>query len=615
VTSHTALDQMTISPRIKQSTVWIAGLSLVAVLAWQAHRWAMRQGYERLDDEAAGKLDLYASAIDNELGKHAYLACLLAADADLQRLLLTPSNAPLQSKVSLQLARTSVAAGVLGVWLLNQQGQILSASDSYRQDNRYGLTLAQHSAVAQALKGQESRGFATPPASAASEYFFACPTQGNAATTGAVVVGVSLAPMEATWIGLALRRDSDKPVVVDQTDTIILSSVPQWKHASVRLLLSRSSTLPSDTHPYWSAAAQQAHQAAIQAMVRTARDAPAFPVVIYRRELPRFGWQLLVYSDAAELGSTAQLAAWGAAAVGSVAMLLGLVWQQRRRVLAQKLATRQALQQANDQLEMTVQQRTQELQNSNQDLQHEITVRHHAEAVLREAQNELVQASKMALLGQMSASISHEVGQPLTAMRALADNARLLLARGQSKEALDNLTAITEMVERMGRITAQLKSFAKKSASAQGQVHLADAVRNAFALLDARLRQEQVHIVMDVSEHLWAHCDGNRLEQVLINLMVNAIDAMQTIEHKMLSVRAWTEANQIKVRISDTGSGIAASLREHLFEPFFTTKASGLGLGLVISAHIVKEFGGDLQAVDSALGAAFEFAIPLLTPS
>lgn len=615
--------------RIKKTVLWLCSICLVAAAVWQAFHWARLQGYERMDDSAAAALDLYASAIENELGKHAYLACLLATDADMAQLLASSGQLAVRGKVAGQLARISVASGILGTWLINPQAQVVAASDSYRSDTQYALLLSHHSAIEQALRGREARGFVRHPATAAPEYFFACPVYQAAAVVGAVVVAVSLEPMEATWVGLASRHESDKPVVADAMHTIILSSVPAWRLQSIQPLLlrlpdtsagtspqaSQQALLSSDAPVYWNAIQSNTSQAAVHATVRTAMDSADYAAVVYQRDIPRFGWRLLVYSNAAEVDSNAQLAAWGTGAVAVVALLLGLVWQQRRRVVTQKLATRQALQQGYDQLEIVVRERTQELQNTNHELTREIAVRRKAEAVLREAQNELVQAGKMAALGQMSASISHEVGQPLTAMRALAGNARLLLDRGQRQAALDNLSAITDLVDRMGRITTQLKSFARKSNAADGQVHLADSVRNACALLGSRIRDEAVQLSLDIPERLYARCDSNRLEQVLINLMANGMDAMQNQTPKTLEVRAWSVAGKVHVRISDTGGGIPAALREHLFEPYFTTKSFGLGLGLVISANIVSEFGGSLQVVDSAQGASFEFAMTQLDPA
>jgi two-component system C4-dicarboxylate transport sensor histidine kinase DctB len=277
----------------------------------------------------------------------------------------------------------------------------------------------------------------------------------------------------------------------------------------------------------------------------------------------------------------ARAAAWGAGAIVAAASLLMVVVLQRRRVISQKLAARAALQRAHDELEIKVQQRT----------------------------AELVQAGKLALLGQLSAGISHELGQPLTALRALADNGRLLLERGRTEQVVENLRSIAGLSERMGRITAQLKAFVRKAPTTIGPVRLVDAVTDAQQLLATRLHAEQVELRVEVPPALHVLCDAYRLEQVLANLMVNAADAMRSSATKQLTIRAALTGERVVVSVVDSGPGIAPPLRERLFEPFFTTKppGEGLGLGLVISAHIVEEFGGVLRAVDVPSGAVFEF--------
>jgi C4-dicarboxylate-specific signal transduction histidine kinase len=336
--------------------------------------------------------------------------------------------------------------------------------------------------------------------------------------------------------------------------------------------------------------------------------------VMHERPLARFGWRLLVLSSASSVQRSARAAAWAAGAAAASAALLALLLLQRRRVVAQKLATRAALQRAHDELELKVQQRTAELEASNRELRHKILELQHAEQVLREAQEELVQSGKLALLGQLSAGISHELGQPLTALRALSVNGLLLLDRGRADAARENLSRIGGLVERMGRITSQLKAFTRKSPSRTAPLKLADAVANAQQVLAERLAAEDVEVRNAVPPALHALCDGYRLEQVLVNLMANAADAMRNSSEKTLTIDAEAAAGRVLVRVIDSGPGIPRAVAEHLFEPFFTTKppGEGLGLGLVISSHIVQEFGGVLRSLDVAAGAVFEFDVALV---
>ncbi len=221
----------------------------------------------------------------------------------------------------------------------------------------------------------------------------------------------------------------------------------------------------------------------------------------------------------------------------------------------------------------------------------------------------LVQSARLALLGQMSAGITHEINQPLTALRALSDNSRQLLKIGRIDDVDRNLASITGLTERMARITKQLKAFAHKGSAVASPVQLHTAVSNMVELLSSRMQTECIDVNIDVPQDLRVLCEAYRLEQVLLNLFSNALDAMKASPTKRLSVKAQALGDRVLVKVSDTGTGISEAVLNRMFEPFFSTKASGegLGLGLAISNSIVKEFGGMMRAMNVPNGAAFEF--------
>jgi two-component system C4-dicarboxylate transport sensor histidine kinase DctB len=273
--------------------------------------------------------------------------------------------------------------------------------------------------------------------------------------------------------------------------------------------------------------------------------------------------------------------------------------RQRQHAAAQSVAAKEALQHAYDNLEQMVAGRTSELRETARNLSQEIDERRHAERELHKTQNELIQAGKMAVLGQMSASITHELNQPLTALRGMSDNALILLERGRLQEVQANLSGMSQIVERMGSITGQLKIFARKSTTCMTSVSIRHAIVNALFLVERRLRLEQVAFEQHIpDEDVYALCESNRLEQVLVNLFNNALDSMADCAVRRLTVDVVTQKERVLIRVHDTGSGISETVRQHLFEPFFTTKAPGhgLGLGLAISGQIVREFGGTLAA-------------------
>jgi two-component system C4-dicarboxylate transport sensor histidine kinase DctB len=249
----------------------------------------------------------------------------------------------------------------------------------------------------------------------------------------------------------------------------------------------------------------------------------------------------------------------------------------------------------------------------NQTLLREVRERKHAEEVLRASQDSLIHASRLALLGQMSAGITHEISQPLTALRSLSFNSQLLLKRGEMARIEKNLQSISALTERMGHLTEQLKSFSRKAPLTLRPFPLADAIEATLLLLENRIRTEHIDVHTDIEAGLCAQCDCNRLEQVLINLCANALDAMRDAPTKTLTIRAWSNSGRAYIRVADSGTGIPEDVLARLFEPFFSTKlpGQGLGLGLAISADIVRDFGGTLRASNIAGGAAFELDLQL----
>lgn len=616
------LRRPSVSRLLRTWAAWLTLVAVAAVVSWVTYAWTELRGYDRLDDTTGRQLDLYAAVLENELDKQAYLPALIELDRDIDVLLATPHHTSTTDAANRKLAKFAVISGALATFVADRSGRVVAASDWYRPDSMLGKDVSKRLYFIDAMRGDEATLFGPNLDRGTSEYCFARPVARGQRIAGIVVVCSSLDPMEATWRASAFHAESEKPLVVDEHGIVIISSVPEWKFKALaplpedeRASLNQQNMYPQLAgEPLGITTRQELAHGAQLVSLRRVSEESQIAKVIHERQVARFGWRLLILSDASDVWGSARYAAAGAAALTAFAGLLLMYVLQRRRVIEQKLATRAALQRANDELERKVEERTAQLQSTNLELVHEVAERRHAVAVLKQAQEKLVQAGKLALLGQMSAGISHEIGQPLTALRALSENARLLLARGQQDKVAENLASITDVAERMGRINAQLKSFARKAPGTHGTVRVAHAIANAQLLLQARLRSEDVEVRIDASDDVLAHCDGNRLEQVLVNLMANAIDALGGQDDKLMTITARTDDARVVVCVTDNGPGIPAALRERLFEPFFTTKpaSEGLGLGLVISANIVMEFGGALRAVEAPVGAAFEFELPVV---
>ena len=253
-----------------------------------------------------------------------------------------------------------------------------------------------------------------------------------------------------------------------------------------------------------------------------------------------------------------------------------------------------------------------ELRALNARLSREIAERERVQKDLAVAEQTLAQSSKLAALGEMSAAVSHELNQPLAAMKTYLAGARLLLQRGRDEEALSSFQRIDDLIDRMGAITRQLKSYARKGGEAFEPVDLRSAISSALAMMEPQLKSRTVRISRTLARGpVTVLADRIRLEQVIINLLRNALDATKGVSDPQIELML-TAGESAVLSVRDNGPGL--SDLEKLFEPFWTTKkpGEGTGLGLAISSSIVSDFGGRLTAHNSAGGGAvFEVQLPL----
>lgn len=260
-------------------------------------------------------------------------------------------------------------------------------------------------------------------------------------------------------------------------------------------------------------------------------------------------------------------------------------------------------------LERTVAERTADLRTTNARLERAIAEHQRAERDLRDAQAELVQAGKLAALGQLAAGVGHELNQPLAAIRSYAHNGRRLIELGRIAEADGNLGKIADLTARMANITNHLKRFARRPDTRLGPVELVPVVQGALSLFGNRLREESVELAVDLPEErpgepLRVRAEEVRLEQVLVNLLSNALDAVAGTPRRRIAIGAEEADGAVRITVRDSGPGIPEAVAAQVFDPFFTTKpvGAGLGLGLSISYNIVRDFGGVLSVAESGPG-------------
>jgi two-component system, NtrC family, C4-dicarboxylate transport sensor histidine kinase DctB len=254
-----------------------------------------------------------------------------------------------------------------------------------------------------------------------------------------------------------------------------------------------------------------------------------------------------------------------------------------------------------------------EVEKTNQALAAEIEERVAAEAQLKAAQNELVQAGKLAALGQLGVGITHEINQPLTAIASHLHTAGRHMEKGQVDKAQNSLDKIGLLLTKITRITKHLKAFARVAGTELTPVCLDTVIQDAIELMSSQIIEQ--HCTLDYqanSASLYVLAEPIRLEQVMVNLISNAVDALSSAPVKQLSIKVYEQDDRIMIDVNDTGIGIEESQLEQIFDPFFTQKevGQGLGLGLSISYNIVQDFGGQIR-VSSTPEAGSRFTLEL----
>jgi len=607
---------------VKRRAVVVFALAAVLIAAcvvtW---RITWLRGVDDIQQQAAVRADRTASALSSTLDRYESLSYLLASHPLVQEALEHPT-ADAIARANRYLEDANRHAHATVTYIVRADGLCLAASNWNLADTFVGSNYLFRPYFIDAMKGQVGRFFGIGTVSHEPGYFISQPVYRDGRIVGAAVVKLNL-----EWFP---GSDAGEPLLVaDNHGVIFLSSVPAWKYRAVAPLPASVTAAIERTRQY----AQQTIAELPLATVRTidanaqivrvgdARFGPHF--VATRRWLGSPAWQLITLSSIDPVRADARNAA---AAVGfgfASICLLAFYWRTRRARLAEMIRGRAMLQAAYAELNERVAERTADLSAANARLQTEVGERTRAERELRAAHDELIQTSKLAALGQMAAGITHELNQPLAALRAFSDNTRVLLERGEQGAARENLEAIAALTERMGKITNQLKLFVGRAQPRTARAPVVRAVCNSLNVLQKRLQGVALDVTLHDSEtmsggrsepldlaaehpELVAYCDELRLEQALINLIGNALDAVSGVDAPRIGIEIGASFASLSLTVRDNGPGIPADVLPRLFEPFFTTKGmgEGLGLGLAIASSIARDCGGTLSARNMPEGGA-----------
>ncbi|PPS31246.1 two-component sensor histidine kinase [Pseudomonas amygdali pv. morsprunorum] len=577
-------------------------IMLMIGLGYIAYLISEHSGIKSLRETGERQLELHARTVESEISKYTYLPSVLELESSVSQLLNEPSP-ELQQQVNRYLEGMNRRSRSRAIYVMDTTGRVLATSNWRDSDSYQGEDLSFRAYFQDAVRGLPGRFYGIGTTTGESGYYLAHGLEDKGRIIGVAVIKVRLEALEERW-----QRARLEAFVSDENGIIILSSDPARRLKSVRPLTPQvKERLARSLQYYWwplnelvplerETLSEGVEKLVFPANVSVDREHKQVSYLAQSRPLSDTAWHLTLLTPLEDLRREAANQGMLVAVACALVTFLLIAWNERRKVILTRLAAREALQAANNELERKIAERTEHLRASNERLKAQIRERRQAEDTLCRAQDELVQAGKLAAIGQMSTSIAHELNQPLAALRTLSGNTVRFLERGALDTASANLRTINDLVDRMGRITASLRAFARRGDD-QGQAQLSKAVEAAAQLLGVRLEQSGLTLHRDFVDATLS-IDQTRREQILVNLIGNALDAMFNQPAPELWLTGSIEDGRYRLRVRDNGHGIDTKTRKHLFEPFFTTKPGeqGLGLGLTLSASLAAAAGGSLSA-------------------
>ncbi len=550
--------------KTRSPLIWLPLSALVvAVAGWLGSivggRYELSQQTQQLGVDAVLRRELLRSEID----RHRLLPTTLARN--LQLAVAVDPRTPPEERARVvrllnddfeQLAR---ADGAATLYLVDAEGMTLAASNHRSPNTFIGQDYSFRSYFRDAMKSGVGELFAQGTVSGIPGLYLAQRLRDGG---GVVVTKVEFPELEKTW-----RRAGEETLVTNKQGIVLLTSTPSKRFSTY------------DPSP----AVQEGWISA---------PLPA----LYQ------DWTLVLRRD---INPRVLASSLIGASIGGLLGMLALTM----RYLVVESRRRRAIQRA--ELERLVLQRTAELNESNQRLLREMEERSRSEAIAQKLRENLTQANRLAILGQISAGVAHEINQPTAAIRTYVDNAMKLFARGEPDAGVKALDSIASLTERIGLITGELREFSRRSPGTREQLPVRDAIDGSHLLLEQSLKLRRIRVTRPKApEPESAFANRTRLEQILVNLMQNAMDALAGSPDPRITIDTGEADGFVWIRVSDNGPGIPLERRGELFSPFSSSKPLGLGLGLIISRDIASDLGGSLEFDPESEGAAFTVRIP-----
>lgn len=554
---------------------------------------------DRDRQEVQHRLDALGVSIEETLTRHESLPSVLAMHPSLTALLDAPHDAKRLSDANNYLEAVRQQAHISAAYLINADGLTVAASNWNQPYTFVGRNYRFRPYFRDAVKNGIGRFYGVGVTTGYPGYFLAAPLYRQNKLLGVIVVKQQLDALEKV-----LENNSEPLMIVDGDGIAFLSSMKSLRYRSLANLSPEVAERLANSRQY---GAQKIPLLAdreidvgenvpqhISLLGERAKD-----ILVYSRSVGNQGWQLVQIGGLE--GARVSAATQTGLLVLTIAAALGMfahLWFRAHR--------REELRRVYASLEERIASRT-------ADLTAQVAELEQNENILRATRDSAVQAGKLATLGQMSAGITHELNQPLAALHTYANNAIELINRGRLPEAVENLEIISDLVKRTGQIVRQLKVFARKGDSTPHPVDVDSAIEHARLILEPICRETGAEInFINPTPGRYVLAEAGRVEQILVNLLRNGVDAMGRQPKPLLVITCTDKGDYIEISVRDSGIGLAEEVINHLFEPFYTTKPAGegLGLGLAISRTIAESYGGSLSARNPPDGGA-EFILIL----
>ena len=580
----------------------------------------LRIAYQDLHKQSTQHLNNLISYIDNTLGRFEKIPEVLSKHPLLQDVLSSPADTEKSQQLNLLLEEMSNVTQASDIYLINNSGSTISASNWNKESSFVGNDLSVRPYFRQAMAGKLSRYYAVGLTSNKRGYYFAYPVKNKTDILGVIAIKVRIDDIEnqhAKDVG----SDNYNFLIVAPDNVVFISDKKEWRLKKIKVISNDDNLSHATEQP---AAIDQKRYADrdVSSLEISQISNPYLPLTPNVQLFQLTKSQETVFSQQAKMHlNDWQVHIWSSLQpineqytflmiIGTSSYLLMVVLVL---FVKERLHNTQQQLQAKLQLENRVKERTEDLTAINKKLVEEISQREKTQLELNKTQEELIQAAKLAIVGNMSASINHEINQPLTAIKSYSQNALTYQERNMPDKVKGNLTHIIALTDRLANIVSQFKSFTKKSYGLKAPVQVQNSMTESLAIIKHQAQKERVDIITEVpNQALYILGDGIRLEQVFVNIISNAIQAMQNSKPKQLYVRVEKVNSKIHITFRDTGPGILADKLDKVFEPFFTTKESfGLGIGLSISQRIIELMQGTLVVNNHELGGAiFTISLP-----